>query len=276
MSRLRAFTLIELLVVVSIIALLIAILLPALGKARMSAERTQCLTNQRSAVQAQYNYATDAKGVFASSTIRDKDGRTLAWGDAYDMRHAYPYRGPSNRLSVGMGVAVEQGYLPIGAEGSIFHCPSFDNTGLGNWAAGCLMDNEDPATNDWLGASAWFNYPGYRIFTSFNYRGTSFESVYKRNPEIDDIDSEFLMTMDSPDMRYRAAESKYNEHGGYNFMAGDGSGGHFADQGYQVDAILMAMSGGNADGRRYGTNPLTGQRENHCEAVYDYVMEEGH
>lgn len=270
-----AFTLVELLVVISIIALLIAILLPALAKARESAREMLCLANQRSAVQAQYNYATDVKGIFASSTIRDSTGSTIAWGDAYDMRHAYPYRGSRNRPAVGMGVAVEGGYLPAGTKGSIFHCPSFDNSALNNWANRCLMDNESPAVSDWLGTSAWFDYPGYRMFTGFNYRGTSFESVYKREPTIDDIDSEFLMTLDSPDMRYRGAESLYNEHGGYNFMAGDGSGGHFADAGYQVDAILLAMSGGNADGRRYGTNPLTGERENHCEAVYNYVIEEG-
>ena len=43
----RAFTLIELLVVMSIIALLIAILLPALGWAQESARITQCSSNQR-------------------------------------------------------------------------------------------------------------------------------------------------------------------------------------------------------------------------------------
>lgn len=56
----RAFTLIELLVVVSIVALLIGILLPALGGARDSARTVQCMSNMRSLSFAMLMHAQDS------------------------------------------------------------------------------------------------------------------------------------------------------------------------------------------------------------------------
>ncbi len=59
-SRQRAFTLIELLVVVSIIALLIAVLLPALGKARQRAIDLQCQTQLKALGFAAHVYSSES------------------------------------------------------------------------------------------------------------------------------------------------------------------------------------------------------------------------
>jgi prepilin-type N-terminal cleavage/methylation domain-containing protein len=78
--RRRGFTLIELLVVISVIALLIAILLPALGKARIQARTTVCLANQHSLAQAWAIYANDSKDAMVSSWT-DASQHAESWVD---------------------------------------------------------------------------------------------------------------------------------------------------------------------------------------------------
>ena len=61
-KKVSAFTLIELLVVVSIIALLVSILLPTLGRAREQARRAVCLSNLRQLALAELIYAYGNEG----------------------------------------------------------------------------------------------------------------------------------------------------------------------------------------------------------------------
>lgn len=67
----RAFTLIELLVVVSIIALLIAILMPVIGSARQAAQRTACLSNIKQLEIAHWAYMTDRNGQMLGTSHSD-------------------------------------------------------------------------------------------------------------------------------------------------------------------------------------------------------------
>ena len=71
--RRSGFTLIELLVVIAIIALLISILLPALGKAKKSAQMAVSLANLSQIGKAGFSYQTDNKG-FLPITLTYKRG----------------------------------------------------------------------------------------------------------------------------------------------------------------------------------------------------------
>ena len=55
----HGFTLIELLVVIAIIGLLVALLMPALSKARLAAQQSQCGSNLSQLGRAHYSYAAD-------------------------------------------------------------------------------------------------------------------------------------------------------------------------------------------------------------------------
>lgn len=78
-SRGRAFTLVELLVVLGIIAILMAVLLPAMNAANRQAKRVQCQSNLRQLGQSLLIYAQNWKGWIVPPGLDDAVAPTERW-----------------------------------------------------------------------------------------------------------------------------------------------------------------------------------------------------
>ncbi|MGC9261800.1 MAG: type II secretion system protein [Phycisphaerae bacterium] len=78
----RGFTLIELLVVISIIALLIALLLPALAQAKSLALQIECASNMRQVGIAMSEYANEYRGKYPMANTANWPFGTFAGYDS--------------------------------------------------------------------------------------------------------------------------------------------------------------------------------------------------
>lgn len=132
-SRADGFTLVELLVVIGIIAVLIAILMPALSSARQEAQAVQCSSNLRQLGMAIEMYAQEAKGYSITSWMGPNGG-------AYGSLPSYTWRAML--------------YPYVNKTTGVFHCPSYDDNVPSPASVTAVVPamvgySWDPETNEW-------------------------------------------------------------------------------------------------------------------------------
>lgn len=144
MKRISGFTLIELLVVISIIALLVGILLPALSKARDASYQAKDLANMRGLIQAVNTYSTDNNTYIPNA----QRGKTLRpFGDlTLPSWSSFPSDLGNTHWT---GILIVQGYAP---NNKIFVSPKHST---GGWAPWNYEFAADPET---LGHGQQANY----------------------------------------------------------------------------------------------------------------------
>lgn len=234
----RGFTLIELLVVISIIALLIAILLPVLSAARELAKKTRCLVNQKQLAIASTAFAAD------------NDGQTPPRSDnglGYGMYAVWTTKNGWNNSSAQaqrygnyrrLGVIMSEGYSQ---SPEILYCPSLaenhtwlkiggiypSTPSIGGW----FEEGQVPAGVDIMNASYFYRetYAGH----DYPSGGTPILSELVNTLDLERDPSDLVMLADVFADPSRGINDHHRD--GYNLIRLDASGGFYQDPQQEIE-----------------------------------------
>jgi prepilin-type N-terminal cleavage/methylation domain-containing protein/prepilin-type processing-associated H-X9-DG protein len=164
----KAFTLIELLVVISVIVMLLALMMPALGKARAGTWALVCKSNLRQILIANISYTADNDGYFvpAASNMYDNAGLYRWHGSRDNLNEPFdPSRGPL------------AGYL---GDGGIKDCPAKKD----------FLKGQDWNTNFEQGCGGYgynMTYIGSRLWQNQTNNASAWKEMYAETTRMTEI-----------------------------------------------------------------------------------------
>jgi prepilin-type processing-associated H-X9-DG protein/prepilin-type N-terminal cleavage/methylation domain-containing protein len=215
----RAFTLVELLVVIGIIALLIAMLMPALNRAREASQKTRCASNMRQLMSAFISYTIENKGWFvygASGNPNSQDRVNNPRG--VDGEGNRPWLYPDN-LSID---AVKDGALyPYVNSTGVYRCPSDTS-----------LNNRSYSINAVFNGEWWFvtNFQALRAYKAQQIRKASETFVFMEEFDPRGYLQNSYVVAPHPSTEFTDAPAFWHKHGvNIAFLDGHVSWWAFAD-----------------------------------------------